>query len=109
MKYSLNRMNKNRKENKINSISYNYYDFYCMGRAHVIVKYNQIEENETLQIVEFNIKNKHSISIEEHIFIINQEIEKDFKNKTINKNKLSNICYARGYFINIIKIINIYN
>jgi len=56
------------------------------------VKYKQIGENETLQIVEFNIKNKHSISIDDII-----SIEKDLKNNRINKTKLYIISYAYEY------------
>lgn len=103
MKYSLNRMNKNRKKNKINSISFNCYDSYCLARAHATVKYKKIGDIETVQIDNFTIKNKHTIEIDEHIFIINQDIENDIKNNSININKLKNICYARAYFINIIK------
>ena len=102
MKYSLNKFNISRKTNRINSISYNCYDTYCMGRANAIISYTKIDNKYSINIKQFIIRNNHSIDYNNHVFIINQKINTDIKNNKIDKNSLKDICYARAYFINVI-------
>ena len=104
MKYSANKFNKSRKNNKIISITYNCYNTYCSARGNAIVKYSKIKDKDKLVIEHFIIKVNHSLPYEEHVYIINKKIEKDLKNNKINKDMLEKITYSRSYFINYIKL-----
>ena len=105
MKYSVNRINKSTKTNKLNSVSFNCYDTYCAARAHaniIYTKYN--DEKEIIEIKDFSIRIGHSIPYDKHIYVIYNEIDKDIKNNKINEEKLkTDIIYTRAYFMNLIK------
>ena len=103
MKYSINRANRSRKNNKLTTISFNCFDSYCMGRANAHVIYKKFENREILYLENFIIKTKHSLTYEQHIYIIEQKVKKDIEENKINKEDLKNIIYARAYFIDTIK------
>ena len=104
MKYSANKFNKSRKNNKIISITYNCYDTYCSARGNAIVKYSKIQDKDKIVIENFILKINHSLPYEEHVYIINKIVEEDLRNNKINIDMLEKITYARSYFINYIKL-----
>ena len=91
MKYSLNRANRSRRSNKFNSMSFNCYDIYCMGRAHASILYKKFDNKEILYLDKFIVKNPHTLSKDQHVFIIYQKVERDIKNNNINSEDLKNI------------------
>ena len=48
MTYSLNRANKNKKDNIIHSVLYNFYDIYWTGRACALIKYKKYKNWDTI-------------------------------------------------------------
>lgn len=68
MKYSCNKYNISRKTNRINSISYNCYDIYCMGRDYAIITYSKIDNNYSININRFIIRNNNSIDYNNHVY-----------------------------------------
>lgn len=69
MKYSTNRINKSKKSNKFNSVSYNCYDIYYKARAHGTIKYTKIIDKEISEISQFIIKTEHNIPYEKQLMI----------------------------------------
>ena len=86
MKYSVNRINKSSKTNKLNSISFNCYDTYCAARAHANIIYTKYkDEKEIIEIKDFSIRICHSIPYDKHIYVIYNEIDKDIKKIKLTK------------------------
>lgn len=96
MKYSLKRANCRKRSNKLNSMLFNCYDTYSIGRAHIYIIYKKFENKEILYLDKFIKKNTH-IPKYQHIFIIYKKVERDIKNNNINTKDLKNINYERAF------------
>ena len=109
-KWSLNQIHENSKK-----LYYRCSDTKCNGRC--IVSYKNLQFNNIFNSgdniqnnLEFELKNKHSLSYYDHIYIRNKIVYLDYKNNTVTKDKLKNYKYRLAFLKEYIldkKILNI--